>query len=73
MVAGFMAGRQEFADGPRQLISLSDGPNRWTTWTGVRLYAHGSRMRIGAFDFRATRLDRGALMRKPTAAKPSAA
>ncbi|MBK9129734.1 MAG: alginate export family protein [Phycisphaerales bacterium] len=61
-VAGFllgaMVGRQEFADGPRQLVSLGDGPNIHRTWNGVRLYAHGERFRVGAFDLRATRLGR---------------
>ena len=55
---GMMAGRQEFADGPRQLISLSDGPNLHRTWNGVRIYAHSPRYRFGAFDLRATRLGR---------------
>jgi hypothetical protein len=54
-----MVGRQEFADGPRQLISLGDGPNIHRTWNGIRLYAHGRRLRLGAFDFRATRLGGG--------------
>lgn len=57
---GAMIGRQEFADGPRQLISISDGPNLHRSWNGVRLYAHGERVRFGAFDFRATRLGQGA-------------
>jgi EmrB/QacA subfamily drug resistance transporter len=56
---GAMIGRQEFADGPRQLISLSDGPNLHRTWNGVRLYAHGHRWRLGAFDLSATRLEGG--------------
>jgi hypothetical protein len=56
---GATAGRQELADGPRQLISVSDGPNMHRTWNGVRLYAHGPRLRLGAFDLRATRLGRG--------------
>ncbi|MBK9624427.1 MAG: alginate export family protein [Rhodocyclaceae bacterium] len=56
---GAMVGRQEFADGPRQLISLSDGPNIHRTWNGARFYAHGERLRVGAFDLRATRLERG--------------
>lgn len=59
-VLGAMLGRQEFADGPRQLISLSDGPNMHRTWNGARLYAHGEGLRLGAFAFRATRLERGA-------------
>lgn len=54
---GIMAGRQEFADGPRQLISLSDGPNMHRTWNGLRVYAHGERFRVGAYDLRATRLE----------------
>jgi len=57
-LVGAMVGRQEFADGPRQLVSLSDGPNLHRTWNGVRLYAHGERFRLGAFDLRATRLGR---------------
>ncbi len=58
-LVGAMVGRQEFADGPLQLISLSDGPNLHRTWNGVRLYAHDQRWRVGAFDLRATRLERG--------------
>lgn len=59
MLAGALLGRQEFADGPRQLISLSDGPNLRRTWNGMRLYAHGERYRFGLFDLRATRHGRG--------------
>ncbi|NQD37850.1 alginate export family protein [Permianibacter sp. IMCC34836] len=55
---GAIIGRQEFSDGPRQLISLSDGPNLHRTWNGVRLYAHNKWRRFGAFDLRATRLQR---------------
>ena len=61
LLMGAMVGRQEFADGPRQLISLSDGPNLHRSWNGVRLYAHGAKGRLGAFAFRATRLGRGGL------------
>jgi hypothetical protein len=53
---GALLGRQEFADGPRQLMSVSDGPNLHRTWNGVRLYAHGRHARAGAFGFCATRL-----------------
>lgn len=63
-LVGAMLGRQEFADGPRQLISLSDGPNIHRTWNGVRGYVHGERQRIGAFDLRVTRLMRGAFGEK---------
>lgn len=59
-LVGAMVGRQEFADGPRQLVSLSDGPNLHRTWNGVRLYAHGERVRFGAFDLSVTRPGRGA-------------
>ena len=58
-LVGAMVGRQEFADGPRQLISLSDGPNIHRTWNGVRGYVHGERQRMGAFDLRVARLMRG--------------
>jgi hypothetical protein len=58
-LVGAIVGRQEFADGPRQLISLSDGPNIHRTWNGARLYAHGEGFRMGAFELRATRLERG--------------
>jgi hypothetical protein len=61
---GIMLGRQEFADGPRQLISLSDGPNLHRTWNGVRLYMHAQRFRVGVFELRATRLDHGAFDEK---------
>jgi hypothetical protein len=53
---GAMVGRQEFADGPRQLVSVSDGSNVHRTWNGVRLYVHGRRLRAGAFDLHVTRL-----------------
>jgi EmrB/QacA subfamily drug resistance transporter len=59
MLVGTMVGRQEFADGPRQLISLSDGPNIHRTWNGARFYAHNQRFRVGVFDLRATRQARG--------------
>lgn len=59
ILLGVMAGRQEFADGPRQLISPGDGPNIHRSWNGVRLYAQGRSFRLGAFDLRATRPGRG--------------
>jgi hypothetical protein len=58
-LVGAMIGRQEFADGPRQLISLSDGPNMHRTWNGTRFYAHWKRLRVGVFDLRATALSPG--------------
>lgn len=56
---GAMLGRQEFSDGPRQLISLSDGPNIHRSWNGIRVYLHEPRFRVGAFDFRVTRFKGG--------------
>lgn len=53
-LVGVIAGRQEFLDGPRQIISLSEGPNLHRTWNGVRLYLHGPRFRLGAFSFKVT-------------------
>lgn len=41
-------------------MSVGDGPNLHRTWNGVRLHAHGERCRLGAFDLRATHLERGA-------------
>lgn len=54
---GVMAGRQEFADAPRQLVGLADVGNVHLSWNGARLYVHGERARFGAFSFRATRLN----------------
>lgn len=59
ILVGALLGRQEFADGPRQLLSLGDGPNLHRTWNGARVYAHTGSFRLGAFDLRATRLERG--------------
>ena len=56
VLLGAMLGRQEFSDGPRQLISLSDGPNQHRSWNGLRLYAHGKRQRWGAYELRGTQL-----------------
>jgi hypothetical protein len=55
-LVGAMIGRQEFADGPRQLISLSNGPNLHRTWNGLRFYVHDQRYRVGGFTLRATKL-----------------
>ena len=60
VLLGGVLGRQEFTDGPRQLLSVGDGPNLHRTWNGIWLYAHGRRVRIGGFDFRVTRPGRGA-------------
>ncbi len=60
MLVGTMLGRQEYADGPRQLVSLSDGPNVRRTWNGARAYVHASRWRVGAAALSATQLRAGA-------------
>jgi hypothetical protein len=59
-LVGVMLGRQEFADGPRQIISLGNGPNLHRTWNGVRFFAHARRFRVGAYALRLTRTDHGA-------------
>ena len=56
---GAIVGRQEFADGPRQLLSVGDGANLHRTWNGLRLFAAVERLRFGAFALRATALDSG--------------
>jgi hypothetical protein len=57
---GVMAGRQEFADGPRQLLSVGDGASLHRTWNGVRAYLHAPRVRLGAFAFDLTEPQPGA-------------
>ncbi len=59
MLLGATIGRQEFADGPRQLMSLGDGANLRRSWNGIRVYAQAPRYRIGAFELRATALGAG--------------
>jgi len=56
---GAMVGRQEFTDGPKQLLSIGDGSTLHRTWNGVRVYVHGDRWRLGGYDFRLTQLGRG--------------
>ncbi|CAN5399597.1 alginate export family protein [soil metagenome] len=56
VLVGAIIGRQEFTDGSRALMGVSDGPNLHRSWNGLRLYAHGERWRAGAFDLRVTRL-----------------
>jgi hypothetical protein len=57
---GGMLGRQEFSDGPRQLMSLQNGPNLRRTWNGLRLYAHDENWRVGLFHFRGTLFEQDA-------------
>lgn len=53
-MVGAIVGRQEYADGPPQLVSVGDGPSLRRTYNGARLFAHAPQWRIGAFDFEAT-------------------
>jgi hypothetical protein len=55
LLAGAMLGRQEFADGPRQLVSLSDGPNLHRSWNGVRAYLQSPDWRLSLARLRATK------------------
>lgn len=57
---GAMIGRQEFADGPRQLLSVGDGSNLHRTWNGARAYAEAPGYQVTVFELRATRLAAGA-------------
>ncbi|WP_347092043.1 alginate export family protein [Sphingomonas parapaucimobilis] len=57
---GVMAGRQEFSDGPPNLVNLRPAPDVYTTFNGVRIYVHGKRARATAFDFKSTALGTGA-------------
>ena len=57
---GATIGRQEFAEGPRQLLSVGDGSNLHRTWNGVRAYARSTRAGITLFALRLTRLEPGA-------------
>lgn len=57
---GATLGRQEFAVGPRQLISAGDGANLRRTWNGARAYAKSAGYRLTVFELRATRLAAGA-------------
>ncbi len=52
-----IAGRQEFAAGPRQLLSVGDGANLHRTWNGLCLRAADQRIHLGAFALRATALE----------------
>jgi hypothetical protein len=49
---GVRIGRQDYMDGPFQLVSNQENPNIHFTLDGVRFYANGSRFRFGAVDLR---------------------
>lgn len=47
--AGLMIGRQDFVDGPVQLVSVRENNNIHTTFQGARAYANWRRARIDLF------------------------
>ncbi len=48
--AGIRVGRQDFQDGPIQLVSIQENPNIHITFDGVRAYASSAKARVGLFD-----------------------
>jgi hypothetical protein len=58
-LVGVQGGRFEFADGPKQLISVSNGPNLHRTWNGGRFYLLTPRFRLGLFTGSVTKLGTG--------------
>ena len=51
---GVIGGRFEYNDGPRQLLSINNGPDERVTWNGAQFYLHTDRFRFGAFTGRPT-------------------
>jgi hypothetical protein len=49
VLVGVMAGRMEFADGPKQLVSVSNGNSLHRTFNGFRTYLHTDRFRLSVF------------------------
>jgi len=58
-LVGIQGGRFEFADGPKQLMSVSNGPNLHRTWNGARFYLMTDKVRVGAFAGEVTKLGTG--------------
>jgi hypothetical protein len=56
---GLQGGRFEFSDGPKQLMSVSNGPNLHRTWNGARFYYMNDWFRFGAFAGEVTQLGAG--------------
>ena len=54
VLIGAIGGRFEFNDGPKQLISLNNGPNVRLTWNGAQVYMHTDRFRVGLFSGKPT-------------------
>ena len=53
-------GRQEFADGPPNIVHLRPAPNVYTSLDGVKFSVDTSRFRASLFDFKTVQLGRGA-------------
>lgn len=49
---GVRVGRQDFSDGPIQLVSVRENPNIHFTLDGVRAWAIGQDTRVSAFEYR---------------------
>ena len=49
---GVRIGRQDFSDGPIQLVSVRENPNIHFTLDGVRAWAIGEGSRVSAFEYR---------------------
>jgi hypothetical protein len=59
LLVGVMAGRMEFSDGPRQLVSVSNGNSLHRTFNGFRTYLQTDRFRISVFRGYVTTLNTG--------------
>jgi hypothetical protein len=59
--SGVRVGRQEFTDGPEEIVSIRDIPNLHYEFDGVRAWANWSRVRIDLIDFSSLRYDVGVL------------
>ena len=58
-LVGVMYGRMEFADGPKQLVSVSNGNSLHRTFNGYRAYLHTDRFRVSLFHGDVTLLGTG--------------
>ena len=56
---GTMIGRQEFTDGPIQLVSTRDVPNLHYEFNGARVYANWTNFRLDVFDLYSTQFEPG--------------
>lgn len=58
---GARIGRQEFTDGPAQIVSIRDIPNLHYEFDGGRVWANWSKFRVDVIDFSSVRYDVGVL------------